>query len=134
MRRQFSGTATESEKNASNVNVNNNVNNNNEEKARTVPITIEMPPMDDVGGDESHCFVETWHKRPGDSIERDDVLCDISTPDFVFGMQIDDEQAGVMGEIHAPEGVKVPDGAPICTIYHQEDDDGGGSSDETADE
>ena len=92
----------------------------------TVPIVIEMPPMDDVGGDESHCFVETWHKRKGQRVYRNDVLCDISTPDFVFGMQIDDEEIGVMGEIHVEEGVKVPDHTPICTIYHKptEDEEG----------
>lgn len=67
-------------------------------------------------------FVETWHKRPGDILEQGDVLCDISTPDFVFGMQIDDELA-VMGEIHAQEGARVPDNTPICTIYHKEENE-----------
>ena len=54
-------------------------------------------------------------------MEKDDVLCEIATPDFSFGMQIDDEEAGVMGEIHAEEGFKVPCNAPICTIYHKKD-------------
>ena len=90
----------------------------------TVPIVIEMPKID---GDESsasdvHSFVETWHKQPGDRLERDDVLCDISTPEFVFGMQIDDKQAGIMGEIHVQQGVGVPCHTPICTIYHQEEE------------
>mmetsp|Transcript_29583 Transcript_29583/g.43262 ORF Transcript_29583/g.43262 Transcript_29583/m.43262 type:complete len:229 (+) Transcript_29583:139-825(+) len=85
----------------------------------TVPVTISMPPMDDVGGDESHCFVETWHFKEGDRIERDTVLCDISTPDFVFGMQVDDEEVGILKEIHVAENVKVPDNTPLCTIYHK---------------
>lgn len=88
----------------------------------TVPIVIEMPKVD---YDEESSSVQTWHKRPGDRLERDDVLCDISTPDFVFGMQIDDEQAGIMGEIHVREGVEVPCHTPICTIYHREEEEEG---------
>ena len=88
----------------------------------TVPIVIEMPQIDeeDDSQDDPMFFVEKWHKFPGDFLEKDDVLCEIATPDFSFGMQIDDEEAGIMGEIHAEEGLKVPCNAPICTIYHKE--------------
>lgn len=87
--------------------------------AYTIPIVIEMPPMDDVGGDESHCFVEAWHKKEGDWVRPEDVLCDVSTPDFVFGMQIDDSELGLLKEIHVQENVRVPDHTPLCTIYHK---------------
>ena len=88
----------------------------------TVPIVIEMPQIDeeDDSQDDPMFFVEKWHKFPGDFLEKDDVLCEIATPDFSFGMQIDDEEAGIMGKIHAKEGLKVPCNAPICTIYHKE--------------
>ena len=68
----------------------------------TVPIVIEMPQIDEEDGsqDDPVFFVEKWHKFPGDFLEKDDVLCEIATPDFSFGMQIDDEEAGIMGEIH----------------------------------
>ena len=101
-----------------------NRNNRDPSSLFTVPIVIEMPKIDDDDESSSSAvpfFVETWHKRPGDRLDRDDVLCDISTPDFVFGMQIDDEQAGIMGEIHVQQGVGVPCHTPICTIYHQEE-------------
>ena len=88
----------------------------------TKPIVIEMPQVDaNESGD--NFFVEKWHKQPGDFLEKDDVLCEIATPDFVFGMQIDDEETGIMGEIHAEGGVKVPCHAPICTIYHKCDEE-----------
>ena len=83
-----------------------------------VPIVIEMPQVD-VDGDEAF-FVETWRKKPGDILEQEDVLCDIATPDFVFGLQVDDDELGRMGEIHVEEGVRVPCHTPICTIYHEE--------------
>jgi len=85
----------------------------------TVPIVIEMPELDY----EEHCWVEDWHKSPGDYIHQGDLLCDISTPDELFlGMQIDDEEGGIMGEIHVARGVPVADGTPLCTIYHKEGD------------
>ena len=85
----------------------------------TVPIVIEMPELDY----EEHCWVEDWHKSPGDFIQQDDLLCDISTPDELFlGMQIDDEEGGIMGEIHVARGVPVAEGTPLCTIYHKEGD------------
>ncbi len=87
----------------------------------TNPIVVEMPQVDASDSGENF-FVEKWHKRPGDFLEKDDVLCEIATPDFVFGMQIDDEETGIMGEIHAEEGVKVACHAPICTIYHKDDE------------
>ena len=72
-----------------------------------------------------HCAVEKWHKKPGDVVERDDVLCEISTPyGFGFGLQIDDEEVGTMGAIHVGEGGPgVPAGTPLCTIYHPEQEE-----------
>ena len=95
----------------------------------TEPILIEMPPMENtVDGDEetptsthpvAHSFVETWYKKEGDIVRTADVLCDIQTPEFVFGMQIDDDEIGLLKTIHVQEGEKVPDRTTLCTIYHQ---------------
>jgi len=85
----------------------------------TQPIIIEMPPMDDVGGDASHCSIEEWYKKEGDIVRTNDVLCDISTPDFIFRMQIDDDEIGILKSIHVQPNIKVPDHTPICTIYHK---------------
>jgi hypothetical protein len=82
----------------------------------TVPIVIRMPDMSDQ--DDENNTVEKWYKRTGDVVKRNDVLCDIGTPDFTFGMVTDDEDDALMGEIHVEEGSKVPDNTPICTIYH----------------
>jgi hypothetical protein len=83
----------------------------------TVPIVIQMPDMSDE--DDIHNTIEKWYKQPGDVIKRNDILCDIATPDFTFGMVTEDEEDAVMGEIHVPEGTMVPDHTPICTIYHR---------------
>jgi len=85
----------------------------------TQPIIIEMPPMDDISDDASHCSVEEWYFKEGDVVRTNDVICDISTPDFVFGMQIDDEEIGILKKIHVQPHRKVPDHTPLCTIYHK---------------
>jgi len=92
----------------------------------SVPIVVEMPSLNEEEEEEEGddgvvvCVVERWHKRPGDVVERDDVLCEISTPyGFGFGMQIDDDEEGRMGAVHVDEGVGVEPGTPLCTIYHR---------------
>jgi len=82
----------------------------------TVPVDIRMPDMSD-GHDNT---VDTWYKQPGDTIKYNDILCDISTQDFTFGLSMDDNHDAIMGEIHVEAGTKAKDGARICTIYHPE--------------
>lgn len=84
--------------------------------AYTQPVVIRMPDMSE--DDDIHNTVEKWYKQPGDVIKRNDVLCDITTPDFTFGMVTEDEEDSIMGEIHVEEGRSVPDHTPICTVYH----------------
>jgi Biotin-requiring enzyme len=84
--------------------------------AYTVPIEIKMPDMSD--DDDDHNIIEKWYKQPGDVIKRNDVLCDITTPAFTFGMVTDDEEDAIMGDIYVAEGQAASDNAPICTIYH----------------
>ncbi len=83
----------------------------------TVPVTIRMPDISDTNDNS----IEEWFKKPGDVIKRDDVLCDISTPDFTFGMSMDDETDALMGEILVEAGIHVADGTAICVVYHPEE-------------
>jgi hypothetical protein len=84
--------------------------------AYTVPIVIKMPDMSEE--DDEHNMIEKWYKVPGDVIKRNDILCDITTPAFTFGMVTEDEEDAIMGDIHVLEGNAAPDNTPICTIYH----------------
>ena len=83
----------------------------------TVEVKIDMPDMGD--GDDN--TIETWYKQPGDIIKFNDVLCDISTPDFTFGMVIEDEEDAIMGEILVQAGETADDDAPICITYHRQE-------------
>ncbi|KAL3928138.1 MAG: hypothetical protein SGBAC_012776 [Bacillariaceae sp.] len=85
----------------------------------TVPIVINMPDMND---DNLISKIEKWYKEPGDIIKRNDILCDITTPDFTFGMVTEDDVDAIMGEQHVQEGESAEDNAPICTIYHEPDE------------
>ena len=86
----------------------------------TVPIVIKMPDV--LDSDEEHNTIEKWYKEPGDVIKPNDLLCDIATPAFTFGMVTEDEEDAIMGEIHVPEGDMARDDAAICTIYHMPDE------------
>lgn len=84
-------------------------------------VAVRMPDMGGDGGDDDghKSKILRWYVREGDVILREDVLCDIETPDFVFGMETEDEHPAIMGEIVVPapsEGV--PDGAVICYLMH----------------
>lgn len=80
----------------------------------TEKVAVHMPDMA-----EGSNKILKWYKQPGDVVLRDDVLCDIETPDFVFGMETDDEHPCIMGEIvvPAPSG-PVADGEVICYLMH----------------
>mmetsp|Transcript_32811 Transcript_32811/g.50197 ORF Transcript_32811/g.50197 Transcript_32811/m.50197 type:complete len:86 (+) Transcript_32811:290-547(+) len=78
-----------------------------------------MPDMGEGGGK-----VLTWFKKEGDIVQKDDVLCDIETDDFSFGMSTDDLEPAIMGEILVPAGgYPVRDGTILCYLWHKEDDD-----------
>ena len=76
--------------------------------------------MPDMGEGDDNKIVK-WYFKVGDVIQHGDILCDIQTPDFTFGMETDDECLAVMGEILVPEGTDeaVPDNEPICILLHQ---------------
>lgn len=65
-----------------------------------------------------------WYKKEGDFVERDEILCDIETKDFSFGMVTDDNCDAIMGKILVPENSEpVKDNSVICTLFHPHDAD-----------
>jgi len=84
----------------------------------SVEIKIRMPDMRD-GNDIK---IVKWYKQTGDIIKCNDIMCDIETPDFTFGMVTEDEFDSIMGEIFVKEGPEfVNDGIVICNVWHQEE-------------
>ena len=82
----------------------------------TVKIEVKMPAMGNGGGK-----ILKWYKEPGDVVHHEEVLCDIETPDFTFGMEVDDEQVAIMGDIlvQAPSKT-IKDNEVICILLHEE--------------
>jgi hypothetical protein len=67
----------------------------------TEVVPVRMP---DLGTSQDNApdrlsQVQEWFFQPGTIVQRGNVLCDIATPDFTFGMETDDEELGIMGEI-----------------------------------
>jgi hypothetical protein len=82
----------------------------------TIEVEVRMPDM----GMGSGKILE-WYKKEGDVVKRDEVICDIETPDFTFGMESEDEHDAIMGKIlvEAPSG-NVADNDVICTMFYPE--------------
>ena len=85
------------------------------------PIPIPMPDLGTSNGNspDRYSSVKEWFFQTGDIIQHEDVLCDIETPDFTFGMETDDEGITIMGEILVPAGQPVPDGTVLCYTLHE---------------
>lgn len=61
-----------------------------------------------------------WYKQPGDWVHFDDALCDIEMQGVPIGLQMDDEDLGLMGKIIVPEGGdEVEENAVIATVFHR---------------
>lgn len=92
----------------------------------THEVKVEMPDI----GDQEGGAIEKWYKQPGDIIHRDDVICDIRTESFTFGMVTDDDFDSVMGEILVEqESGTVNPGTVIFTTFSEDKlhrDDGSG--------
>ena len=83
----------------------------------THEVKVTMPDMGDFTGGT----IETWYKRPGDIIHRDEVICDIRTDSFTFGMLTDDDFDSIMGEILVQEESGIVDpGTVICTTFSED--------------
>lgn len=65
-------------------------------------------------------MIEKWHKKEGDLIKRNEVICDIRTKLFTFGMLTDDDYDSIMGEILIPEESEpVKPGTVICITLNE---------------
>jgi len=86
----------------------------------TEEVKIRMP---DLGEDNAR--VRKWHKKEGDLIKWNDVLCDIEVESFEFGMVTDDECDAIMGPIFVPANTEKPvkDGEVLCIVLHPEEEE-----------
>ncbi|KAL7572337.1 hypothetical protein ACA910_021552 [Epithemia clementina (nom. ined.)] len=84
----------------------------------TKEVKVRMPDM----GDDQDGKILKWYKKEGDIVLRNDVLCDVQTENFTFGMQTEDEHPSIMGPILVPasETETVPDEAVICILLHKD--------------
>jgi biotin carboxyl carrier protein len=104
----------------------------------TLEIPVRMPALADMttpaaatttssgGGNNAAAAmgrVVQWNFRPGDIVQREDVLCDIESPDqtLTVGLEVDDEELAIMGSILVEAGQPVPVGDVICILYHEEE-------------
>ncbi len=76
-----------------------------------MPIEVVMPQM---GESITEGTLTKWLKKPGDPVERDEPLFEISTDKV--DAEIPSPAAGVMGEIKIQEGATVQINTVVCTI------------------
>jgi len=81
----------------------------------TEEVPVRMPDMDE--GDN---MILRWYHEEGDVILRNDILCDIATPNFSFAMQTEDEHPAILSKIlvDASDKKTVPDEEVICILLH----------------
>jgi pyruvate dehydrogenase E2 component (dihydrolipoamide acetyltransferase) len=77
-------------------------------------IDIRMPQL---GESVTEGTITLWHKRPGDAVDLDEYICDISTDKVTF--EVPSPQAGVLAEVLAAEGAVVPVGDVIARLSVQ---------------
>lgn len=78
--------------------------------AETKVIDVVVPP---VGESITEVTVSTWNKKSGDSVQLDEVLCELESDKATFEMPA--ESAGVL-QIIAEPGTVVPIGGKLATI------------------
>ncbi len=76
-----------------------------------MPIDVQMPQM---GESITEGTLTKWLKKPGDAVERDEPLFEISTDKV--DAEIPSPAAGVMGKIKIQEGATVEVNTVVCTI------------------
>lgn len=83
----------------------------------TREVSVSMP---DTDGNNSKGRIVKWYFEEGDLIDANDTICDIETDLFTFGMDIEEENGGILKEILVPVGEEKYDpGTPICIIMHK---------------
>src|SRR3712207_6574233 len=73
-------------------------------------LDIKVPS---VGESITEVTIANWHKKDGDSVNVDDVLCELESDKATF--ELNAESAGIL-RIVAREGETVPIGGLICRI------------------
>ena len=76
-----------------------------------MPTEVVMPQM---GESITEGTLTKWLKQPGDAVERDEPLFEISTDKV--DAEIPSPAAGILGEIKTPEGSTVQINTVVCTI------------------
>lgn len=76
-----------------------------------MPVTVTMPQL---GETVTEGTILAWAKQPGDTIEEDEVLLEISTDKV--DTEVPSPAAGVLEEILVPEGETVSVGTPLAVI------------------
>lgn len=85
----------------------------------THEVKVSMPEVGE--GEQALGVIQKWYKQEGDVIKRDEVICDIRTELFTFGMLTDDDYDSIMGEILIPEeSDPVMPGTVICITLNEE--------------
>ena len=67
-----------------------------------------------LGESVSEATVATWYKQPGDTVARDEMLCELETDKV--SVEVPAPAAGVLGQILAPEGSTVQAGGELAII------------------
>ncbi|KAF0677355.1 2-oxoglutarate dehydrogenase complex dihydrolipoyllysine-residue succinyltransferase [Profundibacterium mesophilum] len=74
-------------------------------------VDIMVPTL---GESVSEATVSTWFKKPGDTVEADEMLCELETDKV--SVEVPAPASGIMGEIEAPEGASVEAGGRLGTM------------------
>ncbi|MFK7888598.1 MAG: 2-oxoglutarate dehydrogenase complex dihydrolipoyllysine-residue succinyltransferase [Gammaproteobacteria bacterium] len=78
-------------------------------------VEVKVPNLPESVADAT---VVTWHKRPGDAVERDENLVDLETDKVV--LEVPAPVSGVMGDIVAEDGATVVSGDLLASIKEGE--------------
>jgi 2-oxoglutarate dehydrogenase E2 component (dihydrolipoamide succinyltransferase) len=78
-------------------------------------VEVKVPNLPESVADAT---VVTWHKRPGDAVERDENLVDLETDKVV--LEVPAPVSGVMGDIVAEDGATVVSGDLLASINEGE--------------
>ncbi len=82
-----------------------------EETAQSVDIMVPT-----LGESVTEATVSTWFKKTGDSVEADEMLCELETDKV--SVEVPSPAAGVLGEILAREGDTVQANGKLATMTH----------------
>ncbi len=77
-------------------------------------IEIRMPQL---GESVTEGTITSWIKKPGDAVDADEFICEVSTDKVTF--EVPSPEAGVLSEVLVAEGAVVPVGAVIARLAHE---------------